>query len=55
MYACTAYNAAMKRTSLFLPEPMLKQLRDMSEARGVPVAELVRRAVELFLAKEAKR
>lgn len=39
----------MKRTSLFLPEPMLVQLAALAKQRGTPMAELVRQALEQFL------
>jgi hypothetical protein len=42
----------MKRTNTFLPEPMLAQLRTLSEKLDVPVSELIRRAIDEFLKKQ---
>lgn len=42
----------MKRTSLFMPEQMLEKLAALSKRSGVPVSELVRRAIDAFLKKE---
>ena len=39
----------MKRTSIYLSEQQLKLLREESRVRGLTVAELVRRAIDLYL------
>jgi predicted DNA-binding protein len=39
----------MKRTALFLKEEQLKKLQKLSEKTGAPVAELVRRAIDVYL------
>jgi predicted DNA-binding protein len=41
----------MKRTSIFLPQPLLERLRALSTTRDVSIGELVRQAVEAFLVK----
>lgn len=41
----------MKRTNLFLPEQMLERLKKAQDKLGVPVSEIIRRAVEEFLKK----
>jgi predicted DNA-binding protein len=38
-----------KRTNIYLSEDQLKRLRALSEKTGAPVAELVRRGVEMYL------
>jgi predicted DNA-binding protein len=43
----------MKRTSLFIPEPLLEQFKQLAAKRGTPMAELVRLAMERFM-KEQK-
>jgi len=39
----------MKRTAIFLPEPLLARLRKMAEKKDTTVSELIRRAIEAFL------
>jgi predicted DNA-binding protein len=39
----------MKRTALFLKAKQVTALRALSKATGVPVAELVRRAIDAYL------
>ena len=41
----------MKRTHVFLPEQLLKELRVRSALTGLSVAELIRTAVIEFLGK----
>jgi len=56
-YSCQAYIAGMNtpaesrmiRISLFMPTDLLKRLRQASATRRVPVAQLVRMAVEQSL------
>jgi hypothetical protein len=45
----------MKRTNIYLPDRQLGLLRRVSESRGRPVAELVRDAVDSWLAAEGIR
>ena len=40
----------MKRTNLYLTEKQMERLRERSESEGLSLAELVRRAVDAFLA-----
>jgi len=44
----------MKRTALFLNEEQVKKLRLLSEKTGAPVAELIRRAIDMYLRERAK-
>lgn len=47
----------MKRTSLFLTDSQLTRLSAMSAKTGAPVAEIIRRAIDEYLAprRPAKR
>lgn len=40
----------MKRTNLYLTEKQMERLKQRSEKEGLALAELVRRAVDAFLA-----
>jgi Ribbon-helix-helix protein, copG family len=40
----------MKRTNLYLTEKQMERLKQRSEDEGLSLAELVRRAVDAFLA-----
>ncbi len=40
----------MKRTNIYLSEKQLERLRIRAEREGVAIAELVRRAIDSFLA-----
>jgi hypothetical protein len=40
----------MKRTNVYLSEKQLERLRIRAEREGVAIAELVRRAIDAFLA-----
>jgi metal-responsive CopG/Arc/MetJ family transcriptional regulator len=42
----------MKRTSLFLPEHLLAQFKELAAKRGTPMAELVRLAMERFMKEQ---
>jgi hypothetical protein len=49
------YTVSMKhRTNIYLRPDQVKQLKALHEKTGAPVAELVRRAVDDYLAKRAK-
>lgn len=39
----------MKRIHLHLPDSYLDKLKTMSEKTGIPVAELIRRAIDKYL------
>jgi metal-responsive CopG/Arc/MetJ family transcriptional regulator len=45
----------MKRTSLFLPEPLLKRLKEFAARHDLHVADLVRRAILRFLDEEESK
>jgi Ribbon-helix-helix domain len=51
LYAYTEY---MTRTSLFLTKLQLAKLKAISAKTGLPVAELIRRALDAFLKSEGK-
>lgn len=42
------------RAHVFLTEPLLQRLRERSTQTGLTVSDLIRRAIEQFLKKEAK-
>lgn len=42
----------MERFQMFLPGPILKRLRALAKRRDVPIAELIRAAIEKFLTDE---
>ena len=44
----------MKRTALFLKEEQLEKLQKLSDKTGAPIAELVRRAIDSYLAIRKK-
>ena len=43
-----------QRTNIYLRPDQMKQLKALNKETGAPVAELVRRAVDEYLAKRAK-
>ena len=43
----------MKRTHISLPEPVIEELKEMSEKRDISVSELIRLAVAEFLKYQA--
>jgi predicted DNA-binding protein len=45
----------MKRTSLFLPEPLLKRLKEFAERHDLHIADIVRRAILRFLDEEESK
>lgn len=44
----------MKRTQIYFSEVQKKILQKMAKQKGLPFAELVRRAVDAFIQKEEK-
>lgn len=44
----------MKRTQVYLPEPMTKKLDEMAVKKGVSRAEIIRRIIEGYLEKKEK-
>jgi len=54
-YLLVYIDASVKtRTNIYLRPDQMKQLRALNEKTGAPIAELVRRAVDEYLAKRAK-
>jgi predicted DNA-binding protein len=45
----------MKRTNFHLSDPQKKKLEQLSKKTGLSVAELIRRAVDEYLEKEAAK
>lgn len=41
----------MRRTNYYYPIPMLERLKQASERLGIPVSEVIRRAIESALQK----
>jgi predicted DNA-binding protein len=39
----------MRRTNIYLPEPMLKALKALAKKLDVSVTEIIRRAIEQYL------
>ena len=54
MYACLLLSMLMKRTALFLKEEQLVKLQTLSDKTGAPIAELVRRAIDVYLLSRKK-
>ncbi|WP_432280021.1 ribbon-helix-helix protein, CopG family [Polaromonas hydrogenivorans] len=42
----------MKRTNIYLTEPSVEKLQELSKQTGLSVAELIRRAIDGFLNKK---
>ena len=49
MYAHNVHAMTMKRVAHFLRLDQVKRLRKLSKETGIPVGELVRRAIDKFL------
>ena len=45
------YIIAMKRTNFYYPEQLLKRLKAASEHHGIPMSEIIRRALDAALKK----
>jgi metal-responsive CopG/Arc/MetJ family transcriptional regulator len=41
----------MKRTNVFLPEPLIERLKALAAKKDVGMAELIRQAIEEFLTR----
>jgi predicted DNA-binding protein len=54
MYMPVWYGMTMKRTALFLKTEQVNKLQALSEKTGAPVAELIRRAIDMYLKERAK-
>ena len=46
------YNGCIKRTNIYLTEPSVAKLQELSKQTGLSVAELIRRAIDDFLNKK---
>ena len=46
------YHVGMKRTHIFLPQPVIDRLKALSEKTGLSVAELIRRAIDEYLGRK---
>jgi predicted DNA-binding protein len=44
----------MKRTNFYYPEEMLARLKAASQQLGIPVSEIIRRAIDAFLSRMKK-
>lgn len=42
-------NRSMKRTNFYFPDSILERLKAAKEKTGVPVSEIIRRAVDAYL------
>jgi predicted DNA-binding protein len=54
MYAYLLIYMLMRRTALFLKEEQLVKLQTLSDKTGAPIAELVRRAIDVYLLSRKK-
>jgi predicted DNA-binding protein len=45
------HNTNMKRTNYYFPEPLIARLRLASKKADMPMAEIIRRALEEYLNK----
>ncbi|WP_415838235.1 ribbon-helix-helix protein, CopG family [Polaromonas hydrogenivorans] len=46
------HDECMKRTNIYLTEPSVEKLQELSKQTGLSVAELIRRAIDGFLNKK---
>lgn len=44
----------MKRTQIFIPDPIMKKLNEISKEKGISKGEIIRRAIEEYLKKLKK-
>lgn len=49
------YHAHMDRFQIYLPEPMLKRLREIADKEGYSVAEVIRRMVQKQLDEKEQK
>ncbi len=49
------YRGDMKRRQMHLDDHQDEQLRRLADERGTSVAELIRRAIEMYLREEERR
>jgi Arc/MetJ-type ribon-helix-helix transcriptional regulator len=55
VYHHTCYHDDMERTTISIPEPLLRRLRVVAAERGTSMAELIREAVEEKVAAHRPR
>lgn len=48
-FVVMCYSMRMKRTNYYFPEQLLLRLKKAKEMTGIPVSEIIRRAVESYL------
>ncbi|HLW80631.1 MAG TPA: ribbon-helix-helix domain-containing protein [Candidatus Acidoferrales bacterium] len=48
----TLSDVTLKRTTIFLRPSIVARLKAVSRRTGAPVSELIRRGIDMFLAKE---
>jgi len=48
-YSIRAYADGVKRTTVFLPEPLIAKLKELAVATGISIAEHIRRAIDAYL------
>ncbi len=49
---CYIRHMVMKRTNYYYPPQQLARLKKLSKKTGVPVSELIRRAIEDYLKRQ---
>jgi predicted DNA-binding protein len=45
----------MKRTHIFLPDPVISRLKALAKQTGLPVSELIRRAIDDYLERLSRK
>jgi predicted DNA-binding protein len=45
----------MQRHNFFLPKELAEQLKELSERTGVPMSEIVRRALQAYLEEQGAK
>jgi metal-responsive CopG/Arc/MetJ family transcriptional regulator len=53
-YIYTIYNINMKRTTIWLPEELLKWLQETAKRTGIRQAEIIRRALDEYRQRREK-
>ena len=47
-----AYHMKMKRTNYYYPTQMIDRLKKVAKLIGLPVSEIIRRAIDKYLSEE---
>lgn len=50
-----AYTREMKKYNLYLTEPQIESLTQISEQKGLSVSEVIRRALDAYLEEEEEK